>query len=646
MRSSKTINISLGSFSAAIARHLSAFADRLGLRENTLHAWREKIFVAIFLSSSLLGLIPLYSTIKWGIQHHKVGIHFIYVGFFCWLMAIVIIRKLPFKFRAWNGIAIYFLLGLFSLIQIGPMGSGRLWLFGAAVIASLLLGIWESIIVLISITAVSVIFWYLLNSGVVAWNVMENYSIGTWVATSVTQFFLCGIVTISLAVLVSSLGRIITKEQLVTADLREAHLQLMREIDKRDRAQKELQLHKEELERLVGERTAKLSTANAELTHEIETRKQAVSALLHLASGVAHNFNNVLMATSSNAQSAALILNRHGVNDPTLNLHIENVVKSAEVGREVAKRLSRFVTNDQTIALEAQPIDIAVITRKLEDIAAGTWTQYINHSLRLSVRTEPDIYAMGIESELIEVLFNLIKNSVEAMQGHGVINVEAFRHGNKIHITVEDNGPGVSDEIKSRIFQPFSTTKGKAGLGLGLAISRDIILALNGDLIYLDTMHNGASFTIIIPASEAPPLSLPDYQRLKVPPLNILLVEDESLVAMGLKTIISMAGHKVVWASSLKQARDSFETDCPDVVICDLNLGDGVGWDLAHDIMAKSDSDPARHIAFVVLTGFNTRILDELPKGIPKPFAVLNKPVDRQVLLQILAQASTISTHQ
>jgi hypothetical protein len=73
-------------------------------------------------------------------------------------------------------------------------------------------------------------------------------------------------------------------------------------------------------------------------------------------------------------------------------------------------------------------------------------------------------------------------------------------------------------------------------------------------------------------------------------------------------------------------------------------LADGVGWDLARDITVKASLEPTNHIAFVVLTGFNTRIMDDLPEGIQQPLAVLNKPVDRQVLLQVLAKASMVST--
>jgi signal transduction histidine kinase/CheY-like chemotaxis protein len=608
-------------------------------QEDSLPAWREKTFFSIFLCSCILGLIPYYSSIMWGLHNDKLEAAIIYTCIYIWMIIVLFSRRLPFSFRVWNGIAIYFTFGIISLYQLGPMGSGRIWLFASAVLASLLLGVMQSVIVLLLISGSSVAIWLLLSNGSVKWNILDNYSASTWLNTSVTQFFLCGIITISLAVLVTSLGKILKKEQLITSDLKELTNKLEREVRDRTLAQEELQGHKEHLESLVFIRTKKLSDTNQELLQEIENRKQAVSALLHLASGVAHNFNNVLMATSSNAQGAQSLLEHYRIADETIDLHLENVVKSAEVGRDVAKRLSRVVTGRQAIMSKPQPVDVADMIQKVERMVIGTWSQFVLGSLELRIEVQPDIYVLGIENEIIEVIFNLIKNSVEALQGRGVISVGAQKVNSQIHINVADNGPGLKPEVCARLFEPFVTTKGKAGLGLGLASSRDIILALDGDITFEEHAAVGASFTVVLPACDAPSAQACKETLPETSPLDILLVEDEALVAMGLQTILKGAGHKVRWASCLKRAKETLSEHVPDVVLCDLNLPDGPGWELARDVLGGPARGKGQDIAFIVLTGFNVDTIEDLPEGTPQPFAVLNKPVDSRVLLNIIARA-------
>jgi CheY-like chemotaxis protein len=75
------------------------------------------------------------------------------------------------------------------------------------------------------------------------------------------------------------------------------------------------------------------------------------------------------------------------------------------------------------------------------------------------------------------------------------------------------------------------------------------------------------------------------------------------------------------------------------VVLCDLNLPDGPGWELARDVLGGPARGKGQDIAFIVLTGFNVDTIEDLPEGTPQPFAVLNKPVDSRVLLNIIARA-------
>jgi two-component system C4-dicarboxylate transport sensor histidine kinase DctB len=101
--------------------------------------------------------------------------------------------------------------------------------------------------------------------------------------------------------------------------------------------------------------------------------------------------------------------------------------------------------------------------------------------------------------QLEQVLVNLLQNAVQACDGEGEITLAITTSGDKLHLSVADNGPGVQQALRDTLFQPFVTSK-REGIGLGLAIARDIMRQLDGDLVHDDTAH-GARFTMVMPAA-------------------------------------------------------------------------------------------------------------------------------------------------
>ena len=97
------------------------------------------------------------------------------------------------------------------------------------------------------------------------------------------------------------------------------------------------------------------------------------------------------------------------------------------------------------------------------------------------------------------VFLNLISNAIEAMPSGGLISISAVRNGNGILVEVNDTGPGIPDEVRTRLFQPF-VTSGKNGLGLGLALSRQTLLDHGGDLWVENNAGGGARFRLRLPA--------------------------------------------------------------------------------------------------------------------------------------------------
>jgi signal transduction histidine kinase len=107
------------------------------------------------------------------------------------------------------------------------------------------------------------------------------------------------------------------------------------------------------------------------------------------------------------------------------------------------------------------------------------------------------------------VFLNLVSNAIEAMPNGGGIEIDAERNGKSVLVRVRDSGPGIPAEIRDRLFQPF-VTSGKNGLGLGLALSRQAVLAHGGDLWAEDSASGGACFCLKLPLAES---QMPAYQE-------------------------------------------------------------------------------------------------------------------------------------
>jgi signal transduction histidine kinase/CheY-like chemotaxis protein len=202
-------------------------------QNNILSAWRERIFYAIFLTITIIAVVPYISSSLQVIQEKRWANLVIYtLGYLC-VIIIVLVRRIPFSIRVILGLATFYLLGLTALITIGPPGSGRVWLFAFSILASLLLGLRAGLISLILNAGTLFILGYLLAKGQLEWASEILYPIKTWIAISITFTSLNTVVTISLAVLVRALEQNLLQEQKLTMELTTTNNQL--ELDRKER---------------------------------------------------------------------------------------------------------------------------------------------------------------------------------------------------------------------------------------------------------------------------------------------------------------------------------------------------------------------------------------------------------------------------
>src|SRR2546429_54050 len=216
--------------------------------------------------------------------------------------------------------------------------------------------------------------------------------------------------------------------------------------------------HVEELNHYIAEQ---------ERIREQYSQIEKMSALGELASGVAHDFNNTLAGILGRAQ---LLL---GKKDPAkIENGLEIIIKTAKDGAKTIKRIQDFAR--QRRDHDFQPVDMSQLLLDVGEITRPRWkdrAEAANVHISLDLQLHCSALIMGDESELREVLVNMVFNAVDAMPQGGTLTLATREVDSQVEISVSDTGVGMGEEVRSRIFNPFFTTKGKTGMGLGLAVS-------------------------------------------------------------------------------------------------------------------------------------------------------------------------------
>ncbi len=390
------------------------------------------------------------------------------------------------------------------------------------------------------------------------------------------------------------------------------------------------QRHVEELSHYIAEQ---------ERIREQFSQMEKLSALGELASGVAHDFNNTLAGILGRAQ---LILR---TNDPEkIERGLKIIIKTAEDGAKTVKRIQDFARQRRDHDFE--PVSIDQILFDVSEITRPRWkdraeASNVQISLDLQIRSKAKV--MGDESELREVLVNMVFNAVDAMPEGGQLILAAEDVDDSVVISVGDNGMGMAADVKSRIFDPFFTTKGKAGMGLGLAVSFGIIRRHEGSVEVESEVGLGTRFRIKLPkatiaeehVSVAPPAKKQEPPAVKEPRVfdgnqpKILVVDDEESVRELLRDLLEHEGCRVYLATGSREAIGLFEAHQFDAVFTDVGMPGMSGWELAHVIRERNETIP-----IAVITGWGEAVGSEEQKQ-AKVDWVITKPFTAQRITEL-----------
>ncbi len=363
---------------------------------------------------------------------------------------------------------------------------------------------------------------------------------------------------------------------------------------------------------------------------------QRLGAIGEMASSVAHDFNNSLQSILGNLELAMLRPEMPETIHQYLNT-IKTVACDAAVRVQQIQRFSGKKHGKHKCShfnLNTLIIDVINQLRPLWKDEAE------KKGLSIEVITEfseiPDFY--GNDGELRSALYNMFKNSIEAMPKGGKIILETGKRDEKIYVTITDTGIGMDEKTKARIFQPFFTTKGfDLGRGLGMSGVYSIIKEHKGDIFIKKTaLGKGTSIELVLPFTHKK-----ESVKIKEKPINlnnhlrVLWVEDNAIVRKVSKLMLENLGHSVAVASGGKEALSDLEHNDYDLVITDIGMPDMNGWQLADIINARYNGK----MKVAVISGWSDEIDDEIKQqhGVEH---VLGKPFNLEQLKKLLNDCS------
>lgn len=388
-------------------------------------------------------------------------------------------------------------------------------------------------------------------------------------------------------------------------------------------------------------------------TQQAIMQQERLRVLGQMASGIAHDINN---AISPVALYAEALLEKETQLGPQSREYLETIQRAIDDVAQTVARLREFYRPRELDAPLAA-VKLNDLVPQVKDLTRAKWHDIPQQrGVVIDCRTElastlPDI--QGSESEIREALINLVFNAVDAMPSGGVLLIRTSvgpANGavtaSGVRVEVVDTGVGMDDESRARCTEPFFTTKGERGTGLGLAMVHGVAQRHGADLEIQSAPGAGTTIRLIFPrpvdgsgttwgVATAP--TMPARMR-------VLVIDDDPLLLRSLRDVLTRDGHVVHTANGGQAGLDAFEAaltgDGPyEVVITDLGMPHVDGRRVANAIKLASPTTPV-----IMLTGWGQRLGAE-GERVPHVDHLLGKPPKLGELRAALAAGRSNQNH-
>ncbi len=397
----------------------------------------------------------------------------------------------------------------------------------------------------------------------------------------------------------------------------------------RERAEAALDLTNEELRARNTELAAAMDKLKAAQQQHVQ--QERLRALGQMASGVAHDFNNALVPILG--FSDLLLMSPETLADPArARGYLQSIQTAASDAASVVARLREFYRSSAEVE-KFTPVDLCKLVTQSVALTRPRWRdQALAGGATIELRTELDPVALiaGDEAALREVLTNLIFNAVDAMPQGGTITLRTRADGERVLLEISDTGTGMSEEVRCRCLEPFFSTKGERGTGLGLSMVFGIIQRHGGILDLQSELGKGTTFRISLPPhheEQAKAAPAAEIQR----GLRLLVVDDEEPVRETLAATLAHDGHIVTLAKHGVDGLRQFMAGSFDLVITDRAMPGMSGEQMAATMKHVRPQTPV-----ILLTGFGQFLEKD---RFPEVDVLASKPVSITSLREAIVSA-------
>lgn len=364
-------------------------------------------------------------------------------------------------------------------------------------------------------------------------------------------------------------------------------------------------------------------------THTQLIQSEKMRALGDLAGGIVHDFNNILGIITGRAE---LLLKQAKEEESIKGLML--IEQVANDGAEKIRRLQEYTKiGKESIFIK---VDLNKILQQVAEITSFKWkdealARGININIDMDLKEINPI--AGNPSELREIFVNLLLNAIEALPRGGRITLNTWMENGCVLVSVKDDGIGMKDEVKSKIFEPFFTLKGDKGTGLGLTIVNGIVSKHQGSITVDSEPGKGTCIWLKFPVSrkaqeEEEKIMVIDFQ-----PANILVIEDEKNMREIILEMLSEQGHSVTLAVDGKQGIEFFKKGTYDLVLTNLSMPEMSGWEVVREIKS---ANPYVKVALMTGCGAQTKEEETKAKGVD---FLISKPFKKNQLLFTVSEA-------
>lgn len=368
-------------------------------------------------------------------------------------------------------------------------------------------------------------------------------------------------------------------------------------------------------------------------------KSERLRALVEMASGVAHNFNNSLQVVAAYSQSALACLESGGVSE--VRPLLEQIRDSARQTAQTVRRLQQFAVAGTAVRPSQVRVFDATEAVKEGVEKSKIWWETVPEmqGVAISLVTDyaPDCLMAGAYHEMVEVVDNLVKNAAEAMPAGGIIKVKTGVENDEVIIQVQDDGIGIPKKNVDRIFEPFWTTK-PAHVGMGLAVSSGIIRRHNATVQVQSKERAGTRITIRVPHEDVAPVQEAERKRVPSHIYRVLLISEDESMLTGLEKGLKRLDQKTFVAWSGQMGLQVLEDQALDAVVCDLALPDMSGWDVSTAITEICDRKHVPRPPFILLSERLDQIDEDDTVSRMEVDRIAERSVSPEELLEIIAE--------